>query len=96
MTGYRPVCPLGVLGSARSLCAVDEDGMVRIRRDFRARASCAMHAGIYLQGPTEHTHGIGSTLLSTRRSAPARSSRRSCATTLARADEALVGAGERS
>jgi L-ornithine N5-oxygenase len=63
-TGYRSVCPLALLGQAGSLCARGEDGMVRIERDYRAVATCAMRSGIYLQGPTEHTHGIGSTLLS--------------------------------
>jgi L-ornithine N5-monooxygenase len=63
-TGYRPVCPLALLGQAASLCATGEDGMVRIERDYRAVMTCPMRSGIYLQGPTEHTHGIGSTLLS--------------------------------
>ncbi len=63
-TGYRPVCPLGVLGAARSLCDTDEAGMVRVARDYRVATTCETPAGIYLQGATEHTHGIGSTLLS--------------------------------
>ncbi|MGH2942325.1 MAG: lysine N(6)-hydroxylase/L-ornithine N(5)-oxygenase family protein [Solirubrobacteraceae bacterium] len=63
-TGYRPVCPLSLLGSAASLCATDDAGRVRIGRDYRVVATCAMAAGLYLQGATEHTHGIGSTLLS--------------------------------
>ena len=63
-TGYRPMCPLAVLGRAHATCALDGDGMVCVERDYRARAACRMTAGIYLQGPTEHTHGIGSTLLS--------------------------------
>jgi L-ornithine N5-monooxygenase len=63
-TGYRPVCPLGLLGSARSLCATDETGMVCIGRDYRVATTREMPAGIYLQGATEHTHGLGSTLLS--------------------------------
>ncbi|MCP9489471.1 MAG: lysine N(6)-hydroxylase/L-ornithine N(5)-oxygenase family protein [Solirubrobacteraceae bacterium MAG38_C4-C5] len=63
-TGYRPVCPLGVLGQARSLCATGDGGMVCIRRDYRIATTCATRAAIYLQGATEHTHGIGSTLLS--------------------------------
>jgi len=63
-TGYRPVCPLGLLGAARSLCATDDSGMLRIGRDYRVATTCEMPAGIYLQGATEHTHGLGSTLLS--------------------------------
>ena len=38
--------------------------MVCVRRDYRVDTICDMRAGIYLQGATEHTHGIGSTLLS--------------------------------
>jgi L-ornithine N5-oxygenase len=63
-TGYRPVCPLELLGRARSLCATSSDGMVRVQRDYRIATTCELRAGIYLQGATEHTHGIGSTLLS--------------------------------
>jgi L-ornithine N5-oxygenase len=63
-TGYRPVCPLGLLGEAGSLCATGDRGMVCVGRDYRIAATCEMRAGVYLQGATEHTHGIGSTLLS--------------------------------
>jgi len=63
-TGYRPVCPLRLLGAARSLCNIDEVGKVRIERDYRVETTAETAAGIYLQGATEHTHGIGSTLLS--------------------------------
>jgi L-ornithine N5-oxygenase len=63
-TGYRPVCPLGLLGAAGSLCATGEAGMVRVQRDYRVATTCEALAGIYIQGATEHTHGIGSTLLS--------------------------------
>ena len=63
-TGYRPVCPLGLLGRAGTMCATSDDGMVRVDRDYRVATCCEARAGIYLQGATEHTHGIGSTLLS--------------------------------
>ncbi len=63
-TGYRPVCPLGLLGQARSLCMTCVGGMVDVHRDYRIATTPATRAGIYLQGATEHTHGLGSTLLS--------------------------------
>jgi len=63
-TGYRPVCPLGLLGSAQSLCDTDDHGHVRVERDYRIATTCEMSAGIYIQGATEHSHGIGSSLLS--------------------------------
>lgn len=63
-TGYRPVSPLGLLGQARSLCVTGTDGMVQVERDYWIATTRATRVGIYLQGATEHTHGIGSTLLS--------------------------------
>ena len=39
-------------------------GMVDVHRDYRIATTPATRAGIYLQGATEHTHGLGSTLLS--------------------------------
>ena len=64
-TGYRPVCPLGLLGEAHALCTTGEDGLVCIGRDYRVATCCPLRrSGIYLQGATEHSHGIGSTLLS--------------------------------
>ena len=44
-TGYRPVCPLGLLGGAHALCATSDDGMVCVGRDYRVDTSCAMRAG---------------------------------------------------
>ncbi len=64
-TGYRPVCPLGA--ARRGAIAVrhrrGRDGAHRARLPGVA-TTCETPAGIYLQGATEHTHGIGSTLLS--------------------------------
>ncbi|SDR27352.1 lysine N(6)-hydroxylase/L-ornithine N(5)-oxygenase family protein [Thermostaphylospora chromogena] len=64
-TGYRPVDPLDLLGAAGEYCLRDEDGRLRVDRDHRVLTSPGMRCGIYLQGATEHTHGITSTLLST-------------------------------
>ncbi|SHF27194.1 lysine N(6)-hydroxylase/L-ornithine N(5)-oxygenase family protein [Streptoalloteichus hindustanus] len=63
-TGYRPVDPLTVLGAVGELCLRDGEGRLRIERDYRAVTVESVAAGIYVQGATEHTHGIGSTLLS--------------------------------
>ncbi len=63
-TGYRAACPLALLGDAASLCSTGGDGAMHIGRDYRVATSSEMPAGIYLQGATEHSHGIGSTLLS--------------------------------
>ncbi|MGH8931561.1 MAG: lysine N(6)-hydroxylase/L-ornithine N(5)-oxygenase family protein [Egibacteraceae bacterium] len=62
-TGYRPVDTVRLLGEAGRLCLRDE-GMVRVTRDYRIVTSTPIQGGIYLQGGTEHAHGITSTLLS--------------------------------
>ncbi|MEW2357039.1 lysine N(6)-hydroxylase/L-ornithine N(5)-oxygenase family protein [Spirillospora sp. NPDC029432] len=63
-TGYRPYDVLGLLGPAAGLCERDERGRVRVERDYRIRTVPGVRAGVYLQGGTEHTHGITSSLLS--------------------------------
>ncbi len=63
-TGYRSTDTIGLLGEAGSLCLTAADGRVRVGRDYRVETTEATRAGIYLQGATEHTHGLGSTLLS--------------------------------
>ncbi|MGH8903596.1 MAG: lysine N(6)-hydroxylase/L-ornithine N(5)-oxygenase family protein [Egibacteraceae bacterium] len=63
-TGYRPVDAVRLLGKAGRLCLRDEEGMVCVERDYRLVTSAPTRGGIYLQGGTEHSHGITATLLS--------------------------------
>ncbi|WP_411083395.1 lysine N(6)-hydroxylase/L-ornithine N(5)-oxygenase family protein [Streptomyces sp. cmx-18-6] len=63
-TGYRPADPSSLLGPAEKLCLRDEENEVRVGRDHRVTVAANVSAGIYVQGSTEHTHGITSTLLS--------------------------------
>ncbi|WP_433725983.1 lysine N(6)-hydroxylase/L-ornithine N(5)-oxygenase family protein [Actinoplanes sp. CA-051413] len=84
-TGYHQADPYAILGELADLCHRDELGRPRVERDYRAATDPRLRVGIYLQGGTEHTHGITSALLSntairvgeildsvvTRRSAPA-------------------------
>ncbi|MEU5579185.1 lysine N(6)-hydroxylase/L-ornithine N(5)-oxygenase family protein [Streptomyces huasconensis] len=63
-TGYSPAEPLGVLGEVGNHCHRDERGRVRVERDYRLTTDPELRCGIYLQGGTEHTHGITSSLLS--------------------------------
>ncbi|MFI1285663.1 lysine N(6)-hydroxylase/L-ornithine N(5)-oxygenase family protein [Streptomyces sp. NPDC020858] len=63
-TGYRPADPLGLLGEVADRCLRDEEGRVRVERDYRIATDPGLHCGIYVQGGTEHTHGITSSLLS--------------------------------
>ena len=64
-TGYRPTNPLALLGELGELCHRDDGGELRIARDYRVETSPELAGGLYLQGSTEHTHGISSSLLST-------------------------------
>ncbi|MFF3457799.1 lysine N(6)-hydroxylase/L-ornithine N(5)-oxygenase family protein [Streptomyces sp. NPDC002730] len=63
-TGYRPADALGLLGELGEHCHRDDDGRVRVERDYRVATDAELRCGIYLQGGTEHTHGITSSLLS--------------------------------
>jgi L-ornithine N5-monooxygenase len=60
-TGYRPIDPLRLLGDLD--CQLDAQGRVRVDRDYRLLTGAG--GAVYLQGGTEHTHGISSSLLST-------------------------------
>ncbi|MEV6981747.1 SidA/IucD/PvdA family monooxygenase [Sphaerisporangium sp. NPDC051017] len=64
-TGYRSPDIASLLGETAKLCLRDEEDGVRVGRDHRVELCPPVTAGIYLQGGTEHTHGITSTLLST-------------------------------
>ncbi|MGI5430082.1 lysine N(6)-hydroxylase/L-ornithine N(5)-oxygenase family protein [Streptomyces sp. CA-179760] len=63
-TGYSQADPTGLLGEVAGRCARDEEGRVRVERDYRIATDPDLRCGIYLQGGTEHTHGITSSLLS--------------------------------
>lgn len=63
-TGYSPVDPLGLLGEVADRCLRDDEGRVRVERDYRVATDPGLRCGIYLQGGTEHTHGITASLLS--------------------------------
>ncbi|WCD87263.1 L-ornithine N(5)-monooxygenase [Streptomyces xanthophaeus] len=63
-TGYRQADALGLLGEVAERVHRDERGRVRVERDYRIATDEALRCGIYLQGGTEHTHGITSSLLS--------------------------------
>lgn len=63
-TGYRPMDPVRLLNTAAGYCQADENGQLRVRRDYRVVTKPDVHAGIYLQGGTEYTHGLSASLLS--------------------------------
>ncbi|MET8148721.1 lysine N(6)-hydroxylase/L-ornithine N(5)-oxygenase family protein [Actinoplanes sp. NPDC049668] len=63
-TGYHQADPYAILGELGDLCGRDDQGRPRVERDYRAVADPRLRVGVYLQGGTEHTHGITSALLS--------------------------------
>ncbi|MFI2345839.1 lysine N(6)-hydroxylase/L-ornithine N(5)-oxygenase family protein [Streptomyces sp. NPDC019443] len=63
-TGYASADALGLLGPVADRCHRDDQGRVRVERDYRLATDPELLCGIYLQGGTEHTHGITSSLLS--------------------------------
>jgi L-ornithine N5-monooxygenase len=64
-TGYRSQDIGSLLGDSAKICLRDDGDAVRVGRDHRVAVAPEVTAGIYLQGGTEHTHGLTSTLLST-------------------------------
>jgi L-ornithine N5-oxygenase len=63
-TGYRPQDIGALLGETAKLCLRDDEDALRVGRYHRVEVAPDVTAGIYLQGGTEYTHGITSTLLS--------------------------------
>ncbi|MFE1819411.1 lysine N(6)-hydroxylase/L-ornithine N(5)-oxygenase family protein [Streptomyces anulatus] len=63
-TGYAAMEPAGLLGDLDRYCPRDEAGHHRVERDYRLITGSEVPGAIYLQGGTEHTHGLSSSLLS--------------------------------
>ncbi|OZF26148.1 SidA/IucD/PvdA family monooxygenase [Rhodococcus sp. 14-2483-1-2] len=63
-TGFRPTRLIDLLGPLTAGCDVDANGRPVIGRDYRVAASDGLLGPIYVQGDTEQTHGLSSTLLS--------------------------------
>ncbi|MFJ8039083.1 lysine N(6)-hydroxylase/L-ornithine N(5)-oxygenase family protein [Kitasatospora sp. NPDC096147] len=63
-TGYHQPDPLALLGDLADHVLRDAEGRPRVGRDYRLLTGPGVECGLYLQGGTEHTHGITSSLLS--------------------------------
>ncbi|EPH45672.1 SidA/IucD/PvdA family monooxygenase [Streptomyces aurantiacus] len=63
-TGYHPRGIDERLGELGKLCRRDDEDALVVGRDHRVATHANVAADIYLQGGTEHTHGLTSTLLS--------------------------------
>ncbi|MFD9004267.1 lysine N(6)-hydroxylase/L-ornithine N(5)-oxygenase family protein [Streptomyces sp. NPDC059582] len=63
-TGYATMDPTSLLGDLDRYCLRDASGRHRVTRGYRLVTTPELPCGIYLQGGTEHTHGLTSSLLS--------------------------------
>ncbi|AVZ77913.1 L-lysine 6-monooxygenase (plasmid) [Streptomyces lunaelactis] len=63
-TGYDSMEPSRLLGDLDRYCLRDAAGRHRVQRDNRLVTTPELSCGIYIQGGTEHTHGLSSALLS--------------------------------
>lgn len=63
-TGFRPTGLTDLLGALAGECELDELGRPLVARDYQLMTSDRIGGAIYLQGNTEHSHGLTSTLLS--------------------------------
>jgi L-ornithine N5-monooxygenase len=62
-TGFLPVPLREILGELYEDLVLD-DGQPAVSRDYRLATSPPTAGGLYIQGNTEHTHGLTSSLLS--------------------------------
>ncbi|OZG26076.1 L-lysine 6-monooxygenase [Williamsia sp. 1138] len=62
-TGFNPMNLRVILGDLTDSIAFDAQG-AQVARDYRLVAKTPLPGGVFLQGGTEHTHGISSSLLS--------------------------------
>lgn len=63
-TGYDFTRGIGLLDDIREYMVTDEDGDLIVNRDYSVMTTEDFNVKIYLQGPTEKTHGLSSVLLS--------------------------------
>ncbi|MBQ0853748.1 lysine N(6)-hydroxylase/L-ornithine N(5)-oxygenase family protein [Streptomyces sp. BH-SS-21] len=63
-TGYDGLDPARLLGDFDKHFQRDAAGRHRVERDYRLVTASDLTCGVYLQGGTEHSHGLTSSLLS--------------------------------
>jgi L-ornithine N5-oxygenase len=63
-TGYDSMEPATLLSDLGRHCLRDDAGRLQVARDYRLMTSPSLPGGIYLQGGTEHSHGLSASLLS--------------------------------
>jgi L-ornithine N5-oxygenase len=63
-TGYDEMAPGALLAELDAYCPRDDRGEYAVGRDYRLATYPALSCGIYLQGGTDSSHGLSSSLLS--------------------------------
>ncbi|MCM3894050.1 SidA/IucD/PvdA family monooxygenase [Gordonia sputi] len=63
-TGFEPTPVADMLGDLAAHCAADQHGRPVLDRAYRLQTSPEITGQIFVQGNSEHTHGLTSTLLS--------------------------------
>ena len=63
-TGYDPADPRPLLGDLAEYLVDTPEGLPAVERDYRMATLDTLTCGLYLQGGTEHTHGVSASLLS--------------------------------
>ncbi len=63
-TGFLPARLDGILGELYEELVLEADGRPAVSRDYRLATTSETAGGLYIQGNTEHTHGLTSSLLS--------------------------------
>lgn len=63
-TGYHPADPRPLLGGLVDQLVHTPEGLPAVDRDYRVITHEILTCGLYLQGGTEHTHGVSASLLS--------------------------------
>lgn len=63
-TGFLPASLRGILGDLCDDIVVDEGGRHVVSRDYRLETTRPTAGGLFIQGNTEHSHGLTSSLLS--------------------------------
>ncbi|GAB3699264.1 lysine N(6)-hydroxylase/L-ornithine N(5)-oxygenase family protein [Nocardiopsis oceani] len=63
-TGYHPADARPLLGDLADQLVTTPEGRPAVERDYRVVTEDSLTCGLYLQGGTEHTHGVSASLLS--------------------------------
>ncbi|MFE6920989.1 lysine N(6)-hydroxylase/L-ornithine N(5)-oxygenase family protein [Nocardia sp. NPDC057663] len=63
-TGYASSDPLAILGDVAPYCKTEDAGRLQVNRDHSIVVSGDLAGSIFLNGGSEHSHGLSSTLLS--------------------------------